>query len=147
MIRWVLKRYAENSDATIGILHRVDKPLAFTLEDQRQAVKVKNETRIPSGEYTLTERKFGGFYERYKRRCSWHYGGVVEISGVPGCTDILIHVGNTDDDTSGCILLGNSANISSYTISYSVACYKEIYPLLIEDIRGGGAKLAVQNPN
>lgn len=33
-----------------------------------------------------------------------------EITNVPGHTAILFHVGNTNDDTAGCVLLGSGYN-------------------------------------
>lgn len=81
--------------------------LCFTLEDQFQAVKVPGEARIPDGCYPLTLRTYGGMHERYLQRYPSLHKGMIEIREVPGFTHILIHTGNTDDHTAGCLLVGD----------------------------------------
>lgn len=56
----------------------------------------RNISRIPAGAYLCTKR----YSEKYK----WHY----EILNVPNRSFILIHAGNYNRDTKGCILLGSS---------------------------------------
>lgn len=43
---------------------------------------------------------------------------------------ILIHIGNSEKDTLGCILLGKGKNVSGGTITNSIVCVKEFYNLL-----------------
>jgi hypothetical protein len=50
---------------------------------------------------------------------------------------ILIHIGNTDKDTAGCILVGQQANAESNMISQSTAAYKEFYPLIADALEMG----------
>lgn len=42
-------------------------------------------------------------------RTTYHAGGyeTFEVTGIPGHTRVLIHKGNTDDDTRGCVLLAS----------------------------------------
>ena len=89
--------------------------LCFTLEDEYRAEKVKHHTRIPEGIYKLELRRYGGFHARYQERygSDWHKG-MLEVLDVPGFTDILVHCGNTDEDTSGCILVGDSLSPASW---------------------------------
>lgn len=57
--------------------------------------KVKHKTAIPAGRFRL------GLVDSPK------YGrDTIAILGVPGYTDIRIHAGNDEDDTSGCPLVG-----------------------------------------
>lgn len=43
-----------------------------------------------------------------RRYSSAKYPDTFEVTGVPGRTAILFHSGNTDDNTEGCILLGET---------------------------------------
>jgi hypothetical protein len=54
---------------------------------------------------------------------------MLQILDVPGFEYILIHCGNTDKDTAGCLLVGEGA-ITTYgnmMITQSVAAYKRLY--------------------
>lgn len=46
-----------------------------------------------------------------------HWQGVWEITGVPGRSAILIHAGNTDVDTRGCILVGMARTADAIQMS------------------------------
>jgi hypothetical protein len=81
----------------------------YSLEDRYRTEKVKNETRIPAGTYEVKLREFGGHYEDYKKKYAGHKG-MLWLQDVPGFSDILIHIGNREKDTSGCILLNNEVN-------------------------------------
>jgi len=58
------------------------------------------------------------------------------VRNVPGFEYILIHTGNTDEHTAGCLLLGDSqqANFgdSNGFIGSSVNAYKRVYPQIAE---------------
>jgi hypothetical protein len=95
-------------DATNGMLFIDGKFECYTLEDQYQAVKVMHETCIPEGTYDIKFRKVGGFHERYSKRYQNAHYGMLELQDVPDFKYILIHSGNTDEHTSGCILTGNT---------------------------------------
>ncbi len=59
------------------------------------------------------------------------------MEGVHGFTDILLHIGNTDDDTAGCLLVGNTAeaNITAPgRIGSSTSAYLRIYPVIAQMI-------------
>jgi hypothetical protein len=103
-----LIRYQYGIDATNGALFINDKFECYTLEDQQQAVKVMHETCIPEGSYKIKFRKVGGFHERYSKRYQNAHYGMLELQDVPDFKYILIHSGNTDEHTSGCILVGNT---------------------------------------
>lgn len=55
-----------------------------------------------------------------------HANEAVEVEGVTGFSDILLHVGNSANDTEGCILLGSSADTKGETVGGSVAKNKEV---------------------
>lgn len=89
----VLERLETSDLGTFGELLRDGAHLCYTCEDPWRYNRV-GQSCIPIGEY----------------ECIPHYGikyfGVWEVTNVPGRTNILIHNGNTIDDTQGCILVG-----------------------------------------
>ena len=102
-------RYSSQSKTTLGAMLINDKFECYTLEDSHKDVKVKHQTRIPSGKYEIKLREFGGHYEKYLSKYDGH-GGMLWLQDVPNFEDILIHIGNDAEDTSGCILVGSTAN-------------------------------------
>lgn len=96
------------NDATNGLLFINGQFECYTLEDQYQAVKVMHETCIPEGNYEIKFRKVGGFHKRYSERYKNAHYGMLWLQDVPEFEYILIHSGNTDEHTSGCILVGNT---------------------------------------
>ena len=92
------------TDATNGLLFIDGIFECYTLEDQYQAVKVMHETCIPEGTYDIEFRKVGGFHERYDKRYKNAHYGMLHLQDVPNFTYILLHAGNSSDDSSGCIL-------------------------------------------
>lgn len=95
-------------DATNGMLFIDGVFECYTLEDEVRDVKVYGETAIPSGEYEIKFRKVGGFHERYSARYKNTHYGMLELQDVPNFKYILIHSGNTDEHTAGCLLVGNT---------------------------------------
>ena len=140
-MRLELYRFSSQNESTHGILYIVNDEtnqkdfLCFTLEDQKREVKVYGETRIPKGTYQIKYRKEGGYHNKYSKRFPSIHRGMLEIRDVPNFSHILLHCGNTDDDTDGCLLVGNvvSQNITKNGfLGQSTDCYKRIYPILAD---------------
>lgn len=130
----LIRRIAHSEEATIGMLYVDGQLECWTLEDQPQAEKVAGETRIPAGTYPLISREYARMYERYRKKYAWHRG-MIEVADVPGFTDILFHLGNKDDDTAGCILVGRSAKLAGdYTIPESLLAYEPFYKKVIDAV-------------
>ena len=145
-------RYSSQHDSTLGLLFHVKQELpkmlggpyesvrrfmAYTLEDEHRTLKVSGETRIPAGRYKLGLRLIGSHHGRYRRKFPDIHKGMIEILRVPGFTDILLHIGNTDDDTAGCLLVGNTAeaNITAQgRIGSSTSAYLRVYPVIAQMI-------------
>lgn len=92
---FTLKRIAQDEYGTYGVLLKDGKtPVLVTLEDRWN----NNEpyiSCIPTGAYQC------------KRINSPTHGNVFEVTNVPNRTHILIHIGNIEDNTEGCILVGS----------------------------------------
>ena len=94
-----VKRFGFGTNYTIGRLYVDGVYECYTLEDKvRDAgVKVPNQTAIPTGTYKVIVDH------------SVHFGkDLPHILNVMGFDGVRIHSGNTDQDTEGCILLGNT---------------------------------------
>lgn len=111
----ILNRIFSNDEETLGILY-FNKQYLYTLEDEHRTRKVDGQTRIPAGKYKIAPRYEGGFYDSYLKHKNKQISeltqnfGVPHVLNVPGFKYILIHIGNTESDTNGCILIGNGAN-------------------------------------
>tara|TARA_R100000664_G_C2718777_1_gene112954 strand:+ start:152 stop:739 length:588 start_codon:yes stop_codon:yes gene_type:complete len=120
-------------DATNGLLFVNGAFEAFTLEDEVRDKKIKSETAIPLGEYEIKLRTVGGFHSKYTERYgSAFHKGMLELQAVPGFQYILIHTGNTDSHTAGCLLIGETQQDldkgKDGFIGGSGDAYKKFYP-------------------
>jgi hypothetical protein len=134
-------RYYSADDYTLGMLLDETsgrKFLAYTLEDEHREVKVAGETRIPAGTYNITLRKVGGFHSKYSTKYGSMHKGMLWVRDVPGFEYILIHTGNTDEHTAGCLLVGNTSDYKGI-IGSSVDAYKRIYPAIAKVLTDGGS--------
>lgn len=131
-----LDRIHKSDDFTIGKIFIDDVFECYSLEDEHREVKVMHETRIPSGTYEIKLRLFGGHHERYKQKFNYHKG-MLWLQDVPKFKDILIHIGNDDDDTSGCILVGQSMSLSNGTLSNSTLAYSKLYQKVSNELAKG----------
>ncbi len=131
-----LQRFHSTDDFTIGKLFVNDIFFCYTLEDEKRENKVMHETRIPAGRYEIKLRTFGGHHERYKVKFPFHKG-MLWLQDVPKFSDILIHIGNTDEDTSGCILVGMKADLLKGFISQSMVAYSNLYPMVAKELSEG----------
>jgi len=138
-------RFSSQKDSTNGLLFDVTggkrKFLCYTLEDEHREDKVKGETRIPAGTYKIILRTTGGFHARYEKKYGSMHKGMLWVREVPNFEYILIHTGNTDEHTAGCLLVGNSQQTnfgsSDGFIGSSGDAYKRIYPAIAAAIEKG----------
>lgn len=89
----VLKRILFSDDGAAGVLICGNQPVCLTLEEDWRDNQ-KGISCIPEGSYLC------------RRRTTAAHGETFEVTEVPGRTGILIHSGNTEMDTEGCILPG-----------------------------------------
>jgi len=146
-----LLRFESGREATIGALFDVTngrKFLCFVLEDQFRQQKVKGETRIPAGTYEVRLRKEGGFHANYSKRFPKIHLGMLHLQNVPNFTFILLHCGNHDEDTDGCLLVGDSANFDAQGDSWvtnSAVAYQRVYPPIAAAAAQNNCTLVVED--
>jgi hypothetical protein len=145
-MKYEVLRVSSQKDSTSGLLFEVNNGkrtfLCYTLEDEQRDVKVWGETRIPAGTYKLGLRTEGGFHNRYLSRYGADFHkGMIWVLDVPGFEWILWHSGNTDENTAGCLLLGNSQESNLVKkdgfIGASRDAYKLVYPRVTAAIESG----------
>ena len=129
------------TDATNGLLFIDGLFECYTLEDQYQAVKVMHETCIPEGTYDIKFRKTGGFHAKYSERYKNAHYGMLHIQDVPNFTYILIHTGNTDEHTSGCLIVGETQQDLEVSkdgfVGSSTVAYKKMYAKVASQLLQG----------
>ena len=109
-MRILLQRHALKAGYTIGRMEINGRYFCDTLEDTDRglresmteaeiaALKVKGATAIPTGTYRIDMQTRSPRFGRVLPR-------LVSVKGYSG---VLIHSGNTADDTEGCILVGEN---------------------------------------
>ena len=117
-----LKRIAEIEDGVFGVMLDGNIPFAVTLE--RNWLDNKNNIScIPIGSYRCVRRL-------YHKHGYWTF----EVTGVHGRTSILIHSGNTEDDSMGCILIGE--NFDHLKSKVAILRSKEAFNEFMDRLRG-----------
>lgn len=96
-MKLALKRLHKTQNSTIGELTVDGLFQCYTLEDIEREVKIKSETAIPKGTYKVIIN----YSNRFKRLLPL-------LIDVPGFEGIRIHSGNSNHDTEGCILVGET---------------------------------------
>lgn len=119
---------------TVGRLFVNGKFFCNTLEDTVRDLsnekKVYGKTAIPYGEYKVVYNwspKFGRNLPR--------------LLNVPAFEGILIHPGNTADDSAGCILVGRNTEVGRLTESRYTS---DKLNVLIEDAQRGGESITIE---
>lgn len=132
----VVYRYNSGEDHTNGVMLCNEKFQCYTLEDEFRTKKVFGETRIPDGYYCIGLRTVGTLHERYKAKYN-QLNGMLEILDVPGFEAVLIHIGNDDEDTAGCVLVGYSVNKGDNFVGNSTAAYNDLYQKVLDTLVAG----------
>ena len=109
-IEWTLQRRPSSTTWMFGDLDCAGAYSCRTLEDELREVKLDKETAIPAGRYELEfvdSPRFGP--------------ETIALLDVAGFTNILIHSGNTETDTAGCIIVGDKIDELTGQISGGAA--------------------------
>lgn len=142
----VVTRFSSGKDDTLGMLHINGKFACFTLEDERRDTKVWGEMCVPCGKYNVTLYRAGKFHAEYSTKFKSIHKGMLLVNDVPGFEAILIHIGNTDKDTAGCLLVGDQIkeNVTGKgLLSSSTTAYTRVYPQ-IADVLAAGDKVTIE---
>lgn len=115
----LLKRTAKKQNYTIGDLYIDGQWFSNTLEDKDRGltqnmteeeiskIKVYGSTAIPTGKYKIDMNTVSPKFKNRPWAKQWN-GKLPRLKSVPGYEGVLIHVGNTQKDTLGCILVGEN---------------------------------------
>lgn len=144
----VIRRYCSPT-YTIGSMMLDGVYFCDTLEDKNREldstmsleeikeIKVKGETAVPYGTYKVTlnvkSPKYSNF-NKYKY-VAFTKGYIPRLIDVPGFEGILIHAGNKDKDTDGCILVGEN-KVKGQVIN-SQNTWVKLYKLMQQAIAQG----------
>jgi len=137
-------RFSSGTESSLGLWYTGSDFTCFTLEDQRQrGPKIPGETRIPAGRYQLKQWTHPA--SKFNRRAAElfpdiHRGFVVEVSGVPNFSAVLVHWGSFSKDTRGCLLVGDTVrqNVTKAgMLQGSRDGYRRWYPLVAAALETG----------
>ena len=135
-MKLTLRRFFSTDKDTLGFLWSDDhKVECFTLEDAYHDQKIYGQTRIPAGTYKL------GLFQ------SPHFGKqMIYLLNVPNYDGIMIHNGNKNEDTLGCILVGDTSNLfvgNEDTIANSNQALNRIQPQITTAILNGDTFITI----
>lgn len=99
---------------------------SMTLEEIN-SIKVKGKTAIPKGTYRVTLNVVSPRFSQ-KAQYAFCQGKLPRLLDVPGYEGVLIHIGNTPEDTDGCLLVGYN-KVKGQVID-STKAFKELYSIL-----------------
>lgn len=152
MVLKLYRKYKKQS-YTIGNLYINNTFFSNTLEDTDRGLddsmssekikelKIPSITAIPKGTYKITlniySYKFGK-QSFYRNLCEGKLPRLLDVKGFEG---VLIHAGNTNKDTSGCILVG--VNTIKGQVTNSRECFKKLYTQL-KEAKDNGEELIIE---
>jgi hypothetical protein len=137
-ITW--KRILIDEGVTLSKVYLNGKYECFGLEDPVREAKIKSITAIPAGNYKVELRHSPRFTPRYGHEMLW-------LRNVSNFEFILIHPGNTVDDTDGCLLVGSRVGVlkNKIAILNSVATYNIFYRKVVEFARNKTLEIEIIN--
>jgi hypothetical protein len=126
-------RFLHHPDCEIGRVFIDEEFFCYSIEDAYRTTKIAGQTCIPNGEYSLGLRWSPKFSPRYNHQLIW-------VQDVPNFQFILIHTGNTVDDTEGCLIIGDKIGVVKQkdAVLNSRATYLRFYNRVIGPITAGG---------
>ena len=96
----------------------------YVLEDVERETKIKGETAIPRGTYSVVIT----MSNRFKRELPL-------LENVPGFTGVRLHPGNTHADTEGCLLPGRTR--TDRAVGESKAAFNALYAKIRQALDDG----------
>lgn len=92
--------------------------------------KIPSQTAIPTGTYQLTLGVQSAKYSaaKYAKQYGFCRGYLPRVLNVPGFDGVLIHIGNSKEDTAACLLVGKNKQVGR--VLESTATFLRLYPIL-----------------
>ena len=129
-----VERLWKKATYTVGRLYVDEKLYCNTLEDVVRDLdkekKIPGKTAIPAGTYKVIYNWSPKFVMNLPR-----------LLNVPHFEGILIHPGNTADDSAGCILVGNNTAVGRLTNSRDTS---DRLNVLIEDAQRNREEITIE---
>ena len=139
-MRLELRRKLSTIHATLGDLYADGEFLCHTLEDVVRELgpngegKIPGSTAIPAGTYPVVVNISTRFGREMPR-----------LLNVPHFDGILIHKGNTSEDTHGCILVGTTI-FGPDMIIHSTEAWALLFPMIyVAHGQGEAIEIAITN--
>ena len=134
-----LKRIARREKYTIGRLYIDGKYFCDTIEDKDRGLsqklpvavnknlKRRGVTAIPVGRYRVT---LDVASPKFSKKTAYQFcgGRLPRLVNVPAFDGVLIHIGNTANDTEGCILVGKNTQVGK--VLQSTVTFRALYEVL-----------------
>lgn len=158
----------EHTDWTISDVSIDNVKCFYSVEDEYREQKIKGETRVDAGTYPLELRdspKFshkwlvnpdGGFEIVWhedateEQKKNWKPHQLIWIKNTPRHEFCLIHWGNSDDDTEGCLVIGLSLGYDGKRqriVKSSRICYQKWYPVMAREVAKGNSTIEFKRIN
>lgn len=116
----LLRRKVEPDIPTMGELYGPDSVFwSHTCEDPVRNVKIPKATAIPAGTYEIVIDQS----LRFKRP-------MPRLLNVPYYTGVLIHPGNSELNTEGCLLVGKWNRKPPWTLTDSRDTFDRLFPMI-----------------
>lgn len=135
-----LLRFHDDRQTTLGLLYVNNNFYCYTLEDAKREIKTDGQTRIPAGSYDVDFlQEETEMTKKYQLQFPDWFTYHLRLKNVPDFSQIYIHNGGTHKDTSGCILVSDSLNISKDNtfLSNSKKTFEMLYKFLFKQINDG----------
>ena len=134
-----LRRIARREKYTIGHLYIDGEYFCDTIEDKDRglqqemplavikSIKIPSETAIPMGKYRVTLKVKS---PRFSNKATYKFcdGYLPRLINVPGYDGVLIHIGNTANQSAGCILVGENKAVGQ--VVNSTETFRKLYERL-----------------
>lgn len=142
-MKLLLKRSYKGEKYTIGklfidgsyccdVLEDRDRNLSSSMSlEEINKIKIPRETAIPTGTYKITLDVVSPRFSKYPFYMEVCDGKLPRLLNVPGYEGVLIHVGQTAENSSGCILVGKNTRTGELTDGKNV--FRDLYNKLKED--------------
>lgn len=154
-MKLLLKRFAFKNDYTVGKLYIDNQYFCDTIEDKDRGVnssmsveEIKSKkqyavTAIPTGTYDITLNVVSPKFKNNKKY-AFCGGKLPRLLNVKGYDGVLIHIGNTAQDSAGCILVGQNKVVGK--VINSTDTFQKLYKVL-DQARQKGEKISIEIVN